>query len=302
MDGIGGVAIVVPLEESDVVLGYQCGDPIKQVSERVGMAQVEYLLAARRWRHPARCAEHPIGVGAGHVGVEVHHLGFEPQAEVHPNGADVRGDRAEPLGPHRAGHVPVAQARTVVSSTAEPAVVDHEALDADLGGDVGQLRQPAVGMVEVDGLPGVEHDRPGLARMVRPAAQHRVQPRRGTVEATVGPHAVDPRRRHRLARCEHDLAGAEDLTGTQQRGARVESLGQVALIARPAEVNAPDLSAAISDAGRADGEQQRRVRAGAPTSLLTQPGALAEWAALSLRLVAPPAGMVEHLDHVLGHR
>ena len=54
---------------------------------------------------------------------------------------------------------PVAEARRVVAAALEPAVVEHEALDADLGRALGELQQPRRVVVEVDRLPRVEDER-----------------------------------------------------------------------------------------------------------------------------------------------
>ena len=70
----------------------------------------------------------------------------------------------------------------------EPAVVEHVALDADLRREQGQLGEPAEVVVEVNGLPGVEHDRAGPARVVRAGAQVGVEAGGDGVE----PHAVRP--------------------------------------------------------------------------------------------------------------
>ena len=55
------------------------------------------------------------------------------------------GERAEPVGPHDAVDDPVAEARGVVAAALEPAVVEHEALDADLGGAARRARSSRAG-------------------------------------------------------------------------------------------------------------------------------------------------------------
>ena len=133
---------------------------VEHVRERLGVGEVEHVLAARRQRRPGHRAEHPLGVGAHDVGVEVDHLGLEPQAELHAEALDVVDEGAEPLGPDVGGDLPVAQAAVVVAATAEPAVVEHEPLDADRRRRVGQPPQVVEVGGEVDRLPGVEHERP----------------------------------------------------------------------------------------------------------------------------------------------
>ena len=109
-------------------------------------------------------------MGAGEVGVGVDHLRLDPQAELHAEPADVVDQRVQPVGPDVLVDVPVAEPGGVVAAVAEPAVVEHEPLDAELGGRVGQRRQPVEAVVEVDGLPRVEHDRARPPRMARRAS------------------------------------------------------------------------------------------------------------------------------------
>ena len=70
------------------------------------------------------------------------------------------GERVQALGPGLVGDDPVAEPGGVVAAVAEPAVVEDVALDADAGGLVGEGEQGGQRVVEVDGLPDVEGDRP----------------------------------------------------------------------------------------------------------------------------------------------
>jgi hypothetical protein len=81
-------------------------------------------------------------------------------------------------------------------------------------------------VVEVDRLPGVEHDGPGRAGVARARADVRVQRGAEAVQAAVGPHGVQPRRLVGLARLERQLAA-------------------------PAQVHAPHLARAEAEPGRA---------------------------------------------------
>ena len=58
------------------------------------------------------------------------------------------------------GDPPVAETGRVVAAPAEPAVVEHEALDADRRGTLGEPGELVEVVIEVDGLPRVQHDRP----------------------------------------------------------------------------------------------------------------------------------------------
>ena len=82
------VAVVVPLEVRDVVLGQQGVEPLEDVRVRLRDRDVEPLLVA-----PRRAGEDPVRMRAGEVGVGVDHLRLDPQAELHAR-ARARGRRA----------------------------------------------------------------------------------------------------------------------------------------------------------------------------------------------------------------
>ena len=93
------VAVVVPLDEVDGVLGDEPAHGLEDARVRVGVREVEDVLVAGGERRPRRRPEDPVGVRADEVGVEVEHLGLEPEAELHPQRAHVVDERAEPGGP-----------------------------------------------------------------------------------------------------------------------------------------------------------------------------------------------------------
>src|SRR5215207_7638786 len=75
---------------------------------------------------------------------------------------------ARAAGPDRRIDGPVAEGTAVVATAEEPAVVEHEALDAHAGGGVDEGLELLERLVEVDRLPRVEDDRPRSAGDRRP--------------------------------------------------------------------------------------------------------------------------------------
>ena len=183
---------------------------------RLGDAEVEHLLVPGLDR-PLRPRRHdPLRVRAGDVGVGVDHLRLEPQPELHAQLADAVDERVQPVGPDLGRHHPVAEARAVVAAGAEPAVVEHEALDADLGRAVGEVEQPVAVVVEVDRLPHVQRDR----------ALGRDRPRPGpqvAVEAAGDLHRARRRTRRRATgscRSRRGRAGPRRAAAARRRPAR----------------------------------------------------------------------------------
>ena len=68
------------------------------------------------------------------IGIRVDHFGLDPQAEIHAQGVNFVDQRLEAVGKLVLIDVPVAEAGVVVLALAKPAVVHHEAIDADGGG------------------------------------------------------------------------------------------------------------------------------------------------------------------------
>ena len=100
-----------------------------------------------------------------------------------------------PSRPDRRVDGPVAEPGPVVPAAAEPAVVEHEPLDADLGGRAGPARRSrSRSWSKYDRLPGVEQHRPGARACA--GACRRVHPcsrRAGRVEPVAGVGAQQPR-------------------------------------------------------------------------------------------------------------
>ena len=182
------VTVVVPLDVADVVFVEQRQDLALDVRVRPGDAEVEHLLVAGLDRPPRPRRHDPLGVRAGDVGVRVDHLGLEPEAELHAQRADPVHERVQPVGPDLGGDHPVAEPRAVVAAGPEPAVVEHEALDADLGGPVGEVEQPVAVVVEVDRLPDVEGDRSPRCDRARSRAR-RWRWKRRAISSSPSPNA-----------------------------------------------------------------------------------------------------------------
>ncbi len=93
------VPVVIPLHVGDVVGGQDGVDPLEQVLPNLGPAEVQHQLMAAQHRLVPVVDQGPFGMGPVEIRIGVDHLGFEPDAEVHAQGAHVVDDRVEPFGP-----------------------------------------------------------------------------------------------------------------------------------------------------------------------------------------------------------
>ena len=82
-------------------------------------------------------------------------------------------------------------------------------LDPDSGGHLREPLEPAQVVLEVHGLPGVEGDRPGAARVRWPGPQGLVQPVRDLIKAGIAPDEDRRRCAERCSGVEDHFAGAQ---------------------------------------------------------------------------------------------
>ncbi len=166
--GPGGVrvrqdAVVVPFDVGDLMGGEDGGQLLEEVVAQVWQRHVQGHLVAAEGLVPG--AERPVRVGAQEVAVGVGHLGLEPEAEIHAGGPDMGDQGVETLRPSARVDLPVAEGAGVVvapgSRSAEPAIVEDEALGAQRGGAGGDVLEDREGVVEVDRLPAVVVHRAG---------------------------------------------------------------------------------------------------------------------------------------------
>ncbi len=158
------VAVVVPLEERDVVLAQQAR------SARPGRARRPpgTWRSSTCWcRHSGGSSSRPRRTQSGCARTRSESSftisGSTQRPKSMPSRLASSISGCSPCGPDLRVDRPVAEPGPVVPTTAEPAVVEHEPLDAHLGGGPSQVAQPVEVVVEVGRLPGVDHDRTGAA-------------------------------------------------------------------------------------------------------------------------------------------
>ena len=87
---------------------------------------------ASAYRVPFGVLHRPVGVRAVQIAVFVYHFRLKPQAEVEPRFAYAFGKALYAAGKLFCVDAVIAQARAVVVSVAEPAVVEHKQFYAQL--------------------------------------------------------------------------------------------------------------------------------------------------------------------------
>ena len=190
----------------------------------------------------------------------------------------------------------------VVGSSGEPAVVEHEPLDADLSRCIGEPREGLLVLLEVDRLPGVQDDGSSTALQVRERTHVTVQARAQPVEPRVRPAAQHPRCGEGLARTQHHLAGTEQLPTAEDAMPLGQPLGEAHVVAAPRHVQPPDLTGAEREPRRTDDHEQGGIMAGPAVPSCATPRPLLPWHPLGGPLAAPPSGEIEQLAGPRGYR
>jgi hypothetical protein len=186
----------------------------------------------------------------------------------------------------------------VVTPAEEPAVVEHEPLHSQRCRRVGEPAQGRQVVVEVDGLPGVQHHRAGPARVLGAVPDEPVQAVGETVETRARPRRQQVRCAVGLPRLEHDLTGGQQLAATEQSLAGRQPLGPGGVVAAPGRVHAPHLAGAEAEPAGAGHHQQRGVRPGAPAAAVAHHRAVVQRSALRCPFAAPAPGEVEQLGRL----
>jgi hypothetical protein len=128
-DGAVEVAVVVPLDEIDSTFTHGSVNPFEEVGPHLLAGEIEHQLVP-----PFGCVfpdtKDPVGVTSRQVGIPVDHLGLEPQAKLHAELMHKGRQFLHAMRPLLDVHHPVSKARSVVGSSREPSVVEHEAFDS----------------------------------------------------------------------------------------------------------------------------------------------------------------------------
>ena len=203
--GLGEIAVVVPLDVVDPVLVEDREHLALHVLVRSRRGEVQNVLRARLDGQLVARGHDPFRMPPGEVAVEVDHLGLEPQPELHALRPHVVHERMQAVRPHVGRDDPVAEPGPVGAAVAEPAVVEHESLDADRRGLIGEGDELGGVVAEVDGLPDVERHRSLRGAIGAERAQMMVESVRDRVEP-VAVRAVDPRASRTSRRCARTIS------------------------------------------------------------------------------------------------
>ncbi len=156
-------------------------------------------------------------------------------------------------------------------------------------------------MVEVDGLPDVQGDRPGGGRVPGPAPEHVVESSADPVQTRAGGREVHPRGLVGLARRQPDLTRVQQFAAAEDRRPVGQPLRVLDVVAAPGGMHAPDLAVPEAEV-LGTGEQQPGVEAGPATPALPRPHALPQRSALRGALPGPAAREVQQFRGLGGHR
>ena len=238
-------------------------------------------------------ADDPLGMGAIEVAVRADHLRLDPQTEAKPEVRDRTSDAVDPVGQLAPIDDPVAERAIVRIALAEPAVVEHEELHAEVARGRGDPDEPVVVEVEVGPFPVVEDDRP---RPIAPPtarqslAIQRMERVGHGAQAVIGPDD------HRL-RCREHLARVQRPAERLWRDADADSGGAEGIdlrlgeeVARVDQADAVGLAVLLVRGRAAQAKIGVVLGTRRPPSASEGPSTRREWGLDDVRFARPCAG------------
>ena len=151
-------AVEIPFEVCDIGTVEHGADRTEDMLPYLLTREIEHQLAARADRRPPRDREHPVGMSAAERAVLADHLRLHPDAELQPQRVYAACKLAERHAELFLVDGPVTERAPVIPPRAEPAVVHHEHLHAELRGVLRECEQTLAREIEIRGLPAVEQD------------------------------------------------------------------------------------------------------------------------------------------------
>ena len=228
---VGDRAVGVPFEVVDLSLVEHAADAVEDRIAHLAAREVQHELAARADGRLPGDGKRPVRVAAVELAVLADHLRLHPDAEFQPERVDLRDQLAERAAELFLVHRPVAEGAQIVPALAEPAVVHHQHLDAEIGRLAGQRQQGLAAEVEIGGLPTVEQDRAVRVAVLSAADM--------AADAAVQPPAQCAEAFRAIA--QDDLRAGQALAGLQRIGKLL--LSETHLQAGLAELIPPGLGA-----------------------------------------------------------
>ena len=120
---------------------------------------IQYQLVSAADGMPSGDFHGPVGVGAEQVGILGYHLRLEPDAEFHAQIVDLPYQLRQAAFDLFLIDIPVSEARIIIVTLSEPAVIHDDHLDAHIFGCFGYIDQLFIIKVEKRSFPGIDQDR-----------------------------------------------------------------------------------------------------------------------------------------------
>ena len=155
----GQMAVGIPLDVFDRGAVEDGADRPEEVIDHLRLRHIQHQLLTPFRARTARNRQHPLRMRPKEFAVARHHLRLEPQSELEPQFVDPLHQRRKSPLELRFEDEPVAETASVVVAVAEPAVGEHQHLNAEPSGVLRNPDQFFGVEVEVGRLPVVHQNR-----------------------------------------------------------------------------------------------------------------------------------------------
>ena len=125
----------------------------------LGSRIVQYQLIPAQRGLSARNMQTPVRMFAVQIRVRIDHLRLDPEAELHPQGFHLFGQSGDSPRQQLFRRHPVSETGVIISSGAEPAVIQYKQLHAAFFGFCSDLQKLLFVKIKIGGFPVIDQDR-----------------------------------------------------------------------------------------------------------------------------------------------
>ena len=136
---ITDITIVIPLDVIDAAFIQHCIHGADNIITYIRSRQIQTQLVTASSRRPSRYLQTPVRMRAVQIRILVHHFRLEPETELHTDIVQLFRKCLQTTGKFLLIYHPVTQSGFFIIPGAEPAIVQHKHVGAQLFGKEGRL-------------------------------------------------------------------------------------------------------------------------------------------------------------------
>ena len=153
---VSQVAVHIPLDIGNIIFRQNGSDLFVDIVHDLGPRHIQHQLPAAFDGCKVITVDGPVGMGSIQVAIGADHLRLHPDAEIHAVFVAGINNGFQSIGEFPLVHIPVTQGGIVPVTMAEPAIVQHQHIDAQVFGVLCELTQLFLRDIEINSFPTVD--------------------------------------------------------------------------------------------------------------------------------------------------